>query len=63
VQSSISADQRRRLDKQVVITSNGIKYPMSGALAKSQYSKDFLSQHELTEVEEFEQVFYLAKNT
>jgi len=60
--NSISADGRRRLDKHAGKGQDSIKYPISGSTAKKLHAKDKLSLFEQTEVEEFEEVYYLAPN-
>jgi hypothetical protein len=60
--NSISADGRRRLDKHAGKGQDSIKYPISGSQAKKLYAKDKLSLFEQTEVEEFEEIYYLAPN-
>jgi len=60
--NSISADGRRRLDKHATKGQDSIKYPMSGSQAKQLYAKEKLSLFEQTEIEEFEEVYYLAPN-
>jgi len=60
--NSISADGRRRLDKNAAKGQDSIKYPISGSTAKQMYAKDKLSLFEQTEVEEFEDIYYLAPN-
>ena len=52
----------RQMKERDSSAQGSVSYPMSGSVARKMYSNERLSMFEVTEVEEYEEVFYLARN-
>jgi hypothetical protein len=60
----LGGEHRRKLDKgstRVPGDSKIPSFPLSGQETRKHYADKYLNSHEMTEVEEFEEVWYLSK--
>jgi hypothetical protein len=59
--NSILADHRRKLDKNITRVTGEVQFPLTGAEVRRSHAEKYLNSHEMAEVEEFEEVWYLSK--